>query len=513
MSDGGVDDLMLRFTASTVAGQNLPIYIEGAWKPARSGQTIASYDPTTGSPWYQAADAGAGDVDDAVNAAGRAFADANWRGLTQTRRAGLMFALADLISRHAEELARLETRDNGKLFRETHAQIGYLADYYRYFAGIADKIQGDTIPVNKPQMLNFTVREPLGVVGIIVPWNSPLNTMSVTVAPCLAVGNTVVVKPSEHTSASAIAFAELVAEAGFPDGVYNVVSGCGRTAGEALARHPGISKIAFTGSTQTGRAIAQSAASHLAQANLELGGKSPHVVFEDADLGRAANGVVAGVFAAAGQTCVAGSRCFVHASVHDEMIDRLETLTGQIRVGDPMADDTQVGPLALRAQLEKVEQYVGYGTEDGARLVTGGCRPDDAGLEGGWYYRPTLFAGVSNDMRIARDEIFGPVAGVIKFSDEDDLLAQANDTDYGLAAGIWTRDVDRAMRFAHAVDAGTVWINTYRSAAMMSPMGGFKDSGYGKHNGFEAVRDYSRLKNVVLDYSGSAQDAFVIRLK
>lgn len=504
---------MLRFSADDIGTDELPVYIGGDWRPARSGQSLPSYDPTTGAPWYRAADAGPEDVDAAVNAARRALADASWRGLTQTGRAALLFALADLIGEHAEELARLETRDNGKLLRETRAQIAYLADYYRYFAGIADKIQGDTIPVNKPQTLNFTLREPLGVVAVVVPWNSPLNTMSVTVAPCLAVGNAVVVKPSEHTSASAVAFAELVARAGFPDGVYNVVTGHGGTAGEALARHPGVDKIAFTGSTRTGRRIAENAAGHLAQANLELGGKSPHVVFDDADLDRAANGIVAGVFAAAGQTCVAGSRCFVHERVHDELVDRLRALTGEVRVGDPMADDTQVGPLALEAQLEKVERYVGYGIEDGAELVAGGSRPDDPSLDGGWYFRPTLFAGVSNDMRIARDEIFGPVAGIIRFGDEGDLIAQANDTDYGLAAGIWTRDIDRAMRFAHAVDAGTVWINTYRSAAMMSPMGGFKDSGYGKHNGFEAIRDYSRLKNVVLDYSGASQDAFVIRLK
>lgn len=503
----------MKFNQFIIENQRLPIFVDGEWREPESKSYLDSYNPATGEVWYQAANAGEIDIDSAVAAAQRAARDPVWRGLTQTARGAMIYRLADLIAENASELAAIETRDNGKLQLETSAQIGYLADYYRYFAGIADKIQGETIPVNKPLMLNFTLREPLGVVGLIVPWNSPLNTMSVSVAPCLAVGNTIVVKPSEHTSASTIAFAELMNEAGFPFGVFNVVTGYGSTTGEALTRHPGIAKIAFTGGTETGRRIATNAATHLAPANLELGGKSPHVVFEDADPERAANGIVAGIFAAAGQTCVAGSRCFVQKPIYEEMVDRLCDLTKAIRVGDPTHEDTQLGPLALKAQLEKVTRYIGFAVEDGASLVAGGGSPQGEVYGNGWYVQPTLFANVTNDMRVARDEIFGPVAGLISFEDEAELIQMANDTVYGLAAGIWTSDIDRAMRFAHAIDAGTIWINTYRSAAMMSPMGGFKESGYGKHNGFEAVREFSRLKNVVVDYSGSLQDAFVIRLK
>ena len=477
-----------------------------------SGDYLESFDPSTGAPWCRAADAGEEDVDNAVAAAARAMRDPAWRTMLATDRGRLLYRLADLIAENAEGLAQLETRDNGKLIREMRAQLAYLPSYYRYFAGMADKVQGDVIPMNKPDTLNFTLREPLGVVGVIVPWNSPLYMMSCTVAPSLAVGNAVVVKPSEHTSASALAFAELVREAGYPDGVFNVVTGYGHTAGAALTRHPGIAKIAFTGGTETGRKVAAIAGERLIPCNLELGGKSPHVVFADADMERAANGLVSGIFAAAGQTCIAGSRCFVQNGVHDEMVDRLKQKAEAIRIGHPQDDQTQLGPLALSAQLEKVERYVAYGVEDGARLVTGGRRPQSGDLDGGWYFEPTVFADARNDMRVARDEIFGPVASVIRFDDEADLIEMANDTAYGLASGIWTRDIDRAMRFAKSVEAGTVWINTYRSPAVMTPAGGFKESGFGKHNGFEAVRELTRLKSVVIDHSGATHDPFVMRL-
>ncbi len=503
----------MQYDIDSIETRQLPVFIGGEWRQPKSGCYLDSFDPASGAPWYQAADAGEADIDDAVNAARGALRDPAWKGITQTARGEMIYRLAELIGQRFDKLAEVETRDNGKVIRETRAQIGYLKDYYRYFAGMADKLQGDTIPLNKPSSLNFTLREPIGVVGIIVPWNSPLYMMSCTLAPCLAVGNAIVIKPSEHTSASAIAFSELVKEAGFPDGVVNIVTGHGHSAGDALTRHPGVNKIAFTGGTETGRKVAVNAAGHVAPCNLELGGKSPHVIFDDADVERAANGVVAGIFAATGQTCVAGSRCFVQESIHDELVNHLVEQSAQIVLGNPLREQTQIGPLALHAQLEKVKRYVEYGSADGARLVSGGKRPETPACAHGWYFEPTIFADVSNDMRIARDEIFGPVVGIIKFKEEAELLRLANDTSYGLAAGVWTRDIDRAMRFVHAIDAGTVWVNTYRSASMMSPAGGFKESGYGKHNGLEAVREYSRLKNVVVDYSGTAQDPFVIRVK
>ena len=368
-------------------------------------------------------------------------------------------------------------------------------------------------PVNKSNVFNFTLREPVGVVGIIVPWNSPLYLLSNALAPSLAVGNTVVIKPAENTSASALEFAALIREAGLPPGVVNVVTGLGETAGEALSRHPGMNKIAFTGGTDTGRKVATNAAANLVPCTMELGGKSPHVVFEDADPERAANGIVAGVFAAGGQTCIAGSRCFLQETIYDHVLKNLGEKAENVIIGDPMNNATQLGPLALKEQMEKVMSYIDIGISDGGVIHSGGKRSIDHGRDRGFYVEPTVFTDVTNDMRIARDEIFGPVVAVMPFKDESDLIDKANDTIYGLAAGIWTQDIDRAMRFAKKIDAGTVWINTYRSASFMSPFGGFKQSGYGKHNGYEGIREFSRLKNVVVDYSGKSQDPFIMKLK
>lgn len=489
------------------------LHIGGRWTEARSARCLDSIDPSTAEPWYQIADANAEDVDAAVQAARRALHDPSWSALTQTARGKLIRRLAELLSANAERLAEIETRDNGKLLREMLAQLSSLPDTYHYFAGMADKVQGDVIPVNKPEMVNFTLREPVGVVAVVVPWNSPLYLLTSALAPSLAIGNTVVVKPSEHTSASALELAQIAVEAGIPPGVVNVVTGRGETAGAALTSHPGINKIAFTGGTDTGRRVAANAAANLVPCALELGGKSPHVVFGDADLERATNGLVAGIFAAAGQTCIAGSRCFVEHTVFDDVLHKLVDKAKAVRIGNPLAEDTQLGPLAIEEQLDKVQRYVEYGVCDGARLVYGGATPQHAGLGKGWYFEPTIFTGVTNSMRVARDEIFGPVAAVMPFENEQELIAMANDTRYGLAAGIWTRDIDRAFRFARNVDAGTVWVNTYRTAGYMSPAGGFKDSGYGKHNGFEAIREYSRLKSVMVDYSGATHDPFVLRLK
>ncbi|MDQ0323070.1 aldehyde dehydrogenase (NAD+) [Pararhizobium capsulatum DSM 1112] len=503
----------MKTTVKTIEGSRQGLFIGGQFVAPMNGRYIDSFDPTTGERWYELAEAEADDVGAAVSSAQAAFRNPAWRRMTQTDRGRLVRRLADLVLEHADELADIETRDNGKLLKETRAQMRAMPDAYHYFAGMADKLQGETIPVNKLDMLNFNLREPIGVVGMITPWNSPLMLLTGTLAPCLAIGNTVVIKPSEHATASTLALAELIAEAGFPAGVVNVVTGTGTSAGEALTRHPGIAKYVFTGSTATGRRIAANAAENLIPCSMELGGKSPHVVFADVDIEHAVNGVVSGVFAAAGQTCVAGSRCFVEASVYDRFVEALVDRTQRIRVGHPTVDETDIGPLALADQLSKVEGYVASGVKEGARVAVGGKRPQSGELGRGWYFEPTVMTDAQNDMTFMRDELFGPVVGVMPFSSEEQMIELANDTRYGLASGIWTKDIDRALRFANQIEAGTVWINTYRSSSFMSANGGFKESGYGRRGGFEVMREFSRLKNVIIDYSGAMQDPFVIRLK
>ena len=484
--------------------------IGGGSLAARSGKIFESINPYTGRVWATVPEADEEDVDAAVRAARQAFDEGPWGKMTGTERARLMRRLAELIAENAEELAVVESTDNGKLLKEMSGQLGALPDWYYYFAGAADKVQGATIPSDKPNFFVYTRKEPVGVVGAIIPWNSPLLLLTFKLAPALAAGCTFVVKAAEQTPASVLEFGKLFEEAGFPPGVFNVVSGFGVPTGKALVSHPGVDKVAFTGSTQTGISVMKDAADHLAKVTLELGGKSPNIVFDDVDLEAANNGVVAGIFAATGQTCIAGSRLFVQERAHDELVERLSERAKTIKLGDPLDAETEMGPVAFKEQLEKIEGHVRAGKEEGATLVCGGKRPDADALEHGYFIEPTIFAQVENGMQIAREEIFGPVLSVIPFKDEEELVRQANDTSYGLAAGVWTKDIQRAHRVAHAIRAGTVWINAYRTLSFNTPFGGYKMSGLGRENGLQAVDEYTETKSVWVELSGQSRDPFTM---
>jgi acyl-CoA reductase-like NAD-dependent aldehyde dehydrogenase len=486
-------------------------YIAGGDVEAASGATFDAFNPTSGRTWATHALAGAEDVDRAVRAAAAAFEGEAWRGLSPTRRGRLMMRWAELIAERVEAIAQVEVADNGKLYKEMLAQLRVIPDWLYYFGGLADKVEGRVIPLDRTSVLNYTLREPLGVVGVIIPWNSPVLLTMYTLAPALAAGNTIVVKPSEHASASVLETLRLAAEVGFPPGVVNVVTG-EREAGEALVEHPGVAKISFTGSEKTGASIAAKAGARLAPVALELGGKSPNIVFPDAALDAAEAGVLAGIFAAGGQSCVAGSRALFHREIHDELLERVQRRATGVVLGDPMDDATQMGPIANLPQLARVEEMVEQARTGGARVVTGGGRATvDAFPEGLWY-GPTILDGVGNDAPIAQDEVFGPVLTVLPFETEEEAIAIANDTRFGLASGVWTRDLKRAHRVARSLKAGTVWINTYRAITFNSPFGGVKESGFGRVNGAEAIDGYLQTKSVWTELSDEVTDPFVMKV-
>ena len=484
-------------------------HIAGKSAPSSDGRMFTSINPTTGQAWGDFVESSREDVDRAVKAARAAF-EGPWAKLSPTRRGRLLMAWGERIAENAETIAAMESQQNGKLIAEMRVQAKAVKDILYYFGGLADKVEGRVIPLDRTSVLNYTLREPLGVVGVIVPWNSPTFLTIMSVAPALAAGNTLVIKPSEVTSGSAFELARLAEEAGIPAGVINVVTG-GREAGEALVDNAGVAKIAFTGSEAGGKAIAAKAGARLAAVTLELGGKSPNVVFADANLEQAEAGVLAGIFAAAGQTCIAGSRALIHESVYDEMRERLVRRASAIRLGDPLRAETQMGPVATRAQLAKDEQMVARALSDGAAAACGARRASVAGLEGGLFYEPTILENVRASDYIMNEEVFGPVLCLARFRDDEEALAIANATRFGLAAGVWTRDVRRAHTMAKKLQAGTVWINCYRALAFNSPFGGFKASGLGRANGQEAIEQYLQTKSVWCELSDEVQDPFVLR--
>jgi aldehyde dehydrogenase (NAD+) len=505
------DDPKLRSSARQSADE-LPAYghfIGGDTVEPVAGDYLLTDDPFTGRPWARIARGSSEDVAAAVAAARGAYEQGPWPAMTPSERGRLLWKLGDAITANAEVLAEIERRDNGKLASEVGAQIRYMGDYFRYYAGLADKIHSAVIPTDKKGVFAYTRYEPKGVVAIITPWNSPLTLTSWKLAPALAVGCTAVVKPSEFTSGSMLELARIMTAAGLPGGVLNVVTGLGAEVGESLVTHPDVAHVGFTGGDAAGRRIYELAARNLKTVTLELGGKSPNIVFDDADLPQAVKGVVSGIFAASGQSCQAGSRLLVQESIHDQFIAMLVEFMRDVKLGDPALPDTQMGPISTRPQFEKVLGYIELGKREGAQCVLGGrARPD---LGSGWFVEPTIFTGVRNDMRIAQEEIFGPVLAVIPFKDEDDAIRIGNDIRFGLAAAVWTRDLHRAMKLTDRLKAGTVWVNNYRATSFTSPFGGYKDSGIGRESGMEAIKEYLETKCVWISTDLDVPNPFIRR--
>jgi len=482
------------------------MYIGGEWVSSLDGETMTSANPYTGQVFATVPKANAADIERAVKAARYAFEEGPWASMSARDRGKLMRKLGDLIAENADRLGKIESTDNGKLLTEMSTQAHFLPEWFYYFSGAADKLHGATYPSERPNFFIYSRHEPVGVVGAITPWNSPIILLSFKLAPALAAGCTLVIKPSEHTPISTLELAKLVEEAGFPPGVINVVTGAGNT-GAALSQNKGLDKLSFTGSTATGRKIAHAGAENFLPVTLELGGKSPNIVFEDADLNAAANGVMAGIFAATGQTCMAGSRLFVQKSIADKFIPDLVNRASKIVLGDPMNPKTQMGPVANEIQFKKIKDILARAQAEGVVFECGGGPVPNMD---GYFISPTIAINVRPEMEIAREEIFGPVLTVMTFEDEQEAIKIANNTAYGLAAGVWTSSVQRSHRMAHKIKAGTIWINAFRAVSANVPFGGYKHSGLGRENGIDAIKEYTQVKSVWVETTGATQDPFNI---
>ena len=489
--------------------KNYQMLINGNWVDASDGGTFDSVNPTTGEIWSRIPEATEADVNLAVETAHHSFTKGPWSKLTPTERGKCLRKLGDLLAEQSESLGRTESIDTGKMLKETRWQAKYIADFFHFFAGCADKVNGETLPIDKPDMFVFTKREPLGVVAAVVPWNSQLFLVAVKLGPALAAGNTVVLKASEHASAAMLDFGKLIKEAGIPPGVVNIVTGHGEPCGRALTGHPLVARVSFTGGPSAARHVLENVKRNFAEVSLELGGKSPFIVFDDANIESAVNASIAGIFGATGQSCVAGSRLYLHEDIADEFLKRMTALTRQIVIGDPLAEETQMGPLCTTSQLENIQREVAHAQEQGAKILAGGKQPEGMG---GLFYEPTIIECPRQGLRIVDTELFGPVLSVQRFKTEEEVLELANDSELGLAAGIFTQNAARSLRMANLVRAGIVWVNTYRVVSPIAEFGGIKGSGYGRESGFQAIYDYTRPKTIWINTSDEPMaNPFVMR--